>query len=397
MNEKNVNCVAFLLVFTITTMFFSLRQFQSSSFILRNVIVESGVVDDKDTMPEATTTKSILPVIDFQRTGLTSQEFENIFRTFQSTKGQAPNSIMYNVKNIFKKVVITNEHRNKFIIKPNLDQCRINPNHSKKLTLLGLVMIGADYFERRQLIRDTWANKQLMNDETDFRVIFCIGLSKNTTSNELIKQEAKKYNDILQEDFTDNYFNLTIKVIGAYKFAHEYCANNVEYVLRVNDDVVVNIKYLVKFLKNLSVQGANTGGVRNAIMGNIHPHSRPDRGPKSKWYVSESEYEGNRYFPYMEGSIHVMTFDLASEIYQLSRFVYWPPFSVSLEDVYIGLLCMHLQTNYIQMLPHFLNGDQWGARLDSLKLSPNKQNIYFIFAHELNDYKAKWDALKEIY
>lgn len=52
-----------------------------------------------------------------------------------------------------------------------------------------------------------------------------------------------------------------------------------------------------------------------------------------KWGVSKSEFEGEKYLYYMEGSAFIVSNDLAFNLYNLSRYVFWPPFSISLEDV----------------------------------------------------------------
>jgi hypothetical protein len=62
-----------------------------------------------------------------------------------------------------------------------------------------------------------------MMSDTRVKHIFLVGQSFNTTLNELIIQESKLYKDIIQGDFVDTYFNLTMKILMGLKWTHLYC------------------------------------------------------------------------------------------------------------------------------------------------------------------------------
>ncbi|NXK23795.1 B3GT5 galactosyltransferase, partial [Arenaria interpres] len=59
----------------------------------------------------------------------------------------------------------------------------------------------------------------------------------------------------------------------------------------------------------------------------------PIRNRKSKWYVSREEYPGKTYPPFCSGTGYVLSTDVVSQIYNVSKSVFF----IKLEDVFIGL------------------------------------------------------------
>jgi hypothetical protein len=144
---------------------------------------------------------------------------------------------------------VTNEHSHRVIVRPTrvLDTCDKSPNG---LLLLSVVLIAPHYFQKRQVIRGTWASQsqRVASDSSAMmRVVFAIGLSGNQSVNRMIRAEARRHGDILQEDFVDSYRNLTLKTMMIFKWASEQCAH-ARYLLRINDDVAVNTPKLMTYL-----------------------------------------------------------------------------------------------------------------------------------------------------
>lgn len=217
----------------------------------------------------------------FKDSSLNKTELENLYKTaFRTEPGVMRKTIHYGVKNIFgNKTFINNPHVYKFLLRPDVKECRpMDTYKKKKIRLVAIVMISAEYFKKRMVIRASWGNASLLDDPLyDLKVFFAVGWwSKDVNVNEKLKREAKIYNDIIQEDFVEDYFNITIKVIGSFKFIAEYCPNT-DFVLRINDDMVPNMRHLIDFLSKIKTD--NGGLAQNMIMGNIMPQSTPYRSP----------------------------------------------------------------------------------------------------------------------
>jgi hypothetical protein len=77
-----------------------------------------------------------------------------------------------------------------------------------------------------------------------------------------------------------------LKTIMGFKWASKYCTN-AKFVMKVDDDVVVNSYKLIKYLKKLLDDDPN---LNNTIMGRYFPTSPVNRNPNSKFYTPISEY-----------------------------------------------------------------------------------------------------------
>ena len=67
-----------------------------------------------------------------------------------------------------------------------------------------------------------------------------------------------------------------------YNWISKFCMNS-KYILRINDDVIVNTFYIIKYLKKLNYSFNQMFGFR--IEGKA-----PIRIPGSKYFVSTKEY-----------------------------------------------------------------------------------------------------------
>ena len=57
------------------------------------------------------------------------------------------------------------------------------------------------------------------------------------------------HGDLVQENFVDSYRNLTLKTLMAIRWASTYCSN-ANFVLKIDDDVLVNPSPLLEYLDN---------------------------------------------------------------------------------------------------------------------------------------------------
>lgn len=194
-------------------------------------------------------------------------------------------------------ILVTNETKSKefkkipfveYSINPGRALCQNNNKSKNELLFISFVIIAPHFFEKRNQIRNTWANKQFYND---LRNMFVIGLSKNETVNALIREEFDIHQDLLQiENLTDSYHVINIKIMKSFKWISTYCSN-AKYILRICDDVIVNTPKLINDFRHDSFYKYK----ENKMFGMTLSGIGPDHNPSSKWYVSVLEF--NKTYP----------------------------------------------------------------------------------------------------
>ena len=118
------------------------------------------------------------------------------------------------------------------------------PYHSKCNEFQSIsiyILSTANAFERRRTLRETWVSDV---KGSAISVFFAIALTVNQRDQKLVEIENEKYKDLIQFGFIDSYYNLTLKSISVLRWTQIYC--NTKYVLKADDDIVVNIELLMK-------------------------------------------------------------------------------------------------------------------------------------------------------
>ena len=270
-----------------------------------------------------------------------------------------------------------------YLVKPKHSVC----SDQKNILWIGFVAIAPHLFSKRQLIRETWANKTIF---PGIKLIFSTGLSKNGTINELIEHESVLHNDVLQLNFNDSYGELAFKVLNSYKWAAEYC-NGAAFVLRINDDVVLNT-----FAVNSYLNKTKKNNDTNTMYGNILFESVVYRDVGNRFYVSFEQFDKPYFYPYGEGSAHIVTMDLAVKLYELS--IKMPP-KFPLEDAYFGILLKELSSKLVNIVDSYVPTNQYNYfsleyKLDLIK---NKQIDSVLFIYEGSRFDFYWDYIKRMY
>lgn len=120
-------------------------------------------------------------------------------------------------------------------------------------------------FERRNAIRNSWSND--LKTENKMGVAgfaFILGQTDNNLTQRRIEKESQTYGDIIQIGMPDFYRNLSFKVAGLFNWLYRNCGK-VDFVLKVDDDVYVNVRYLNDYLQhhqpsNQTMFGTSAGG-----------------------------------------------------------------------------------------------------------------------------------------
>jgi len=207
-----------------------------------------------------------------------------------------------------------------------------------------LVHSGTRNVDRRAAIRDTWGsaaatgrwpkdNMQKNGSCAGLRLAFVLGLQGDEGMNRAVRQEHAHHNDIVQGDFIDDYHNMTLKSLLGLKVVDERCPG-VSYLLKTDDDMIVNLPYLLQLLANKRLQ--------RSIMGPVNVGARVHRS--GKWKLTQDEFPFSYFPPYESGSAYVITGDLIHELYVSAEYV---P-HIFVDDVYItGILGRIVGVNHV--------------------------------------------------
>ncbi|XP_054761745.2 lactosylceramide 1,3-N-acetyl-beta-D-glucosaminyltransferase A-like [Lytechinus pictus] len=210
-----------------------------------------------------------------------------------------------------------------FLINPS-DTCKLG---SRDMTLLLLVKSAPSNKPRRDVIRETYVSG-IRELNLPARVLFVLGNVEDSMERESIRTEADLHGDILQADFKDHYYNLTIKLITGFKWVANFCRNT-EFVMSIDDDVMLDIVTLVQDL-----EGLPSWNRTNLCLGEPNV-GKPIRNEDSKWYCPKELYPEDTYPLSPFGAGYVLSQDSVQKLYAASKEVL--P-KVPFDDVYCGML-----------------------------------------------------------
>lgn len=206
-------------------------------------------------------------------------------------------------------------------------------------------------FENRQAIRETWGRSGLVRGEASqkqglVRTVFLLGRQDSSTGphpdlRNLLELENQQYADILQWDFQDTFFNLTLKDLLFWRWLQQHCPD-AAFVFKGDDDVFVRTDALMDFLHKrwdehnlLKVYTNQSDAALELFVGDVIVNAMPNREPTTKYYIPESFYKGT-YPPYAGGGGVVYSSSLALRLMEVSEKVRLFP----IDDVYLGM-CLH--------------------------------------------------------
>ncbi|EFX82150.1 hypothetical protein DAPPUDRAFT_316750 [Daphnia pulex] len=199
------------------------------------------------------------------------------------------------------------------------------------------VISAADNFERRSKIRQTWKDhidlvlqKGLLGK---IHFAFILGKSENALIQEKIQKENKNFTDIIQMELSDSYRNLPWKMAGLLNWVNTNC-RQVDFVLKIDDDMCLNVHVLAHFVKTYYESGKMT------IFGQSHRVDSKSNnwGPQrsdSQWQISLDEWPWNTYPNYVNGPAYLMH---RTSILPLLAAIQTTPM-IPFEDVYLTGIC----------------------------------------------------------
>ncbi|CAG9796041.1 unnamed protein product [Diatraea saccharalis] len=209
-----------------------------------------------------------------------------------------------------------------FTFKTNPHPCMEYP---AGLLLVIIVSSKPSNYKNRMVIRNTWGRSV---DST--KVVFLLGDPYNESISQKIQNESLVYGDVVQGNFADAYRNMTYKHVMGLKWVAHRCPN-AKYVLKTDDDIVVNSYELRRFLvKELSPWGA-----KGLITCQVLEHAEVQRSQRSKWRVSPIEYAAPYYPTYCAGWAILYSRDVVPQLLTVAQRLpyFW------IDDVHITGAC----------------------------------------------------------
>ncbi|XP_066916636.1 beta-1,3-galactosyltransferase 5-like [Clytia hemisphaerica] len=199
--------------------------------------------------------------------------------------------------------------------------------------ILILVNSHIEHREKRESIRLSWGNTTKFTDHrrkynyTTYKTYFVTGYQENVITE--AKFESSIYRDLLITNRTENYWDLSRRLIFGFLWSLESCSYN--YLLKTDDDVFVNIPNLFALIYKDPFVLKHKDRI---FAGFIYPKNGPIRDPSSKWYVSKDEWSPDYYPFFASGMANILSRLVVEKI--RPYFDWQNPFR--LDDVYIGIL-----------------------------------------------------------
>lgn len=270
--------------------------------------------------------------------------------------------------------------------------CRYFPiiyNHPEacngEINLLMVIKSVATQHDRREVIRKTWGKEQVIKGKR-IKTLFLLGRPSHDVEKvnhqKLVEFENQIYGDILQWDFLDSFFNLTLKEIHFLKWFDIYCPG-VHYIFKGDDDVFVNVDNIFEFLENSKQE-------KNMFVGDVLFKAKPIRKKENKYYIPQTLYNKTLYPPYAGGGGFLMDGSLARKLYWAADTLELYP----IDDVFLG---MCLEVLHVTPIRHEAFKTFGLVKNKTSKL--NREPCFFkdmIVVHKLlpSELKLMWNLLK---
>ena len=342
-------------------------------------------------------------------------------KQFQSTHDMKP-EIKINLNSQLKLLFGNN---NNLPVNPSIDFIK-NPsntcNETNKTDVLMLVNSAVPNFHRRKAIRETFGQK-IDSFKYRHKLVFLLGLSDDQRVMQKINAEMIAHDDLLLGTFNDTYRNLTLKGIMGLRWTKQFCPE-VDFVVKVDDDIFVNLVQLQTFLSDeffssnsstgsVSTGSGNTGsgsigsestgsgggriGHRIACSVQTNGSSAIHRGNDTKWPVDKSLFVGWSHYPFdfCNGYFVVMSGGLIRELSAAVRVtpVFW------IDDVYLfGML--PASVNDVTFVNIDTRITHWYSKAKSCFRNVKKSKCEYIAVQaghrepaEVRDYYKFWEKI----
>ncbi|XP_066926660.1 beta-1,3-galactosyltransferase 5-like [Clytia hemisphaerica] len=207
----------------------------------------------------------------------------------------------------------------------------IDPFHGD---IMFLVTSHIRFQIRRDSIRSSWGDAsrftkhRLKYNGVNYKVYFQTGYLDGAFK--AAKLESKIHRDMLISNRTEDYWDLSRRVMLGFIWSLEHCS--FEYLIKTDDDVFYNIPNLFQLIYEDPFILAHKDRV---FAGSIYQTTRrSSRDLFSKWYVPKEEWPADEYPYFATGMANILSRLVVERM--RPHFDWVNPFR--LDDVYIGML-----------------------------------------------------------
>ena len=192
-----------------------------------------------------------------------------------------------------------------------------------------------NHFNERVMNRVTYNAWLQDNLCTKVKLLFVIGKMErkytqkcHSEYEKLLKTEVDIYNDILQMNNIDSYYELAYKGFATIYWISKRCKLKTPFLLKMDDDMMLELGKLLKTVELLSCKYKkyqlcnviNSGGVLRMF--------------NNKYRIPYTEYQAEYYPPYCGGHGMLMTQSTAENMYDVAKREKLPIFRI--DDAYFG-------------------------------------------------------------
>ena len=213
----------------------------------------------------------------------------------------------------------------------NLKNKNLHSTSNSNIHLLLIIKSSCtqEHKSRRESIRKTWGDSDYIATETNVKAdrLFLLGNCELNHDHKKLVSEHRRFNDILQWDMVDSFWNLTVKEVGQLAYVYRK-RPEVTHVFKGDDDIFVNILGIVDLIKSVDISDRE-----NIITGSVLS-GKPVRNPKSKYFVPQWLFSDKSFPKYVQGGGFIYSKKISDEML-------WKSFEVNMfniDDAFVGVL-----------------------------------------------------------